>query len=377
MKRIKWAHAAACLGLFLLLATPAKGLEFQAKGVVLMDAASGRILFEQDAQRELPMASTTKIMTALITLEQPNLDEAFEVDSQAIRVEGSSMGLVEGDIVTLRALAAGMLLPSGNDAANAAAVRIAGSNEAFAELMNERAEEMGLTHTSFVTPSGLDAEGHYTSARDLALLAREALQNPDFAAICGRSSMQLEYGNPPYKRWLKNHNRMLQSYEGAIGVKTGFTDDAGRCLVSAAERDGVTLIAVTLGCPNDWRDHTALLDYGFSQVEAVDLQEYLPELTIPVGGGENSAASLEAVGELTVALRPDELSGLQVRTQRDPFVLAPARAGTVVGQVEFLSQGERLCSVQLCLAQEVPAREASPSFTEKIKGFFAGLWGKK
>ena len=146
------------------------------------------------------------------------------------------MGLVEGDQVTLRILAYGMLLPSGNDAANTAAVRIGGTTEAFVEMMNQRAADLGLKNTHFVTPSGLDAEGHHSTARDMAFLARAALKNPDFLAICSSKNAQLEFGNPPFKRWLKNSNKMLQNYEGAIGVKTGFTDEAGRCLVSAAQR---------------------------------------------------------------------------------------------------------------------------------------------
>lgn len=148
------------------------------------------------------------------------------------------MGLKEGDTVTLRTLAHGMLLPSGNDAANAAAVRIAGSKDAFAELMNEKARELGLEDTHYVTPSGLDADGHYSSAYDLAILAAYALENPDFREICCKESAKVEFGNPPYGRWLKNHNKLLNLYPYAIGVKTGYTDDAKRCLVTAAQKDG-------------------------------------------------------------------------------------------------------------------------------------------
>ena len=223
----------------------------KAKAAVLMDAQTGRVLFAQNAGLRLPMASTTKIMTALLTLEQGGLDNYFQVDSDAIRVEGSSMGLQEGDSVSLRALAYGMLLASGNDGANAAAVRISGSIPAFVERMNARAAEIGMADTRFATPSGLDDPGHYSTAYDMALLAREALQNPLFAEICAQSKAVVQYGNPPYNRWLTNHNRLLREYPGTIGVKTGFTKASGRCLVSCAERDGVRLIAVTLGCPDD------------------------------------------------------------------------------------------------------------------------------
>ena len=164
----------------------------EAKGAVLIDAESGRVLFSRNKDERLPMASTTKIMTALIALEQTDADERFTVSGSAIAAEGSSMGLLPGDSVTLRVLAEGMLLASGNDAANAAAVRVAGSVPAFVRLMNERAAELGMKNTSFMTPSGLDGERHCSTAYDMALLGRAALQNPDFAAICGRVSMTAE-----------------------------------------------------------------------------------------------------------------------------------------------------------------------------------------
>ena len=306
-------------------------LDYQtkAKGAVLIDAQTGRVLFAQNANARLPMASTTKIMSALLTLEQDGLDEWFTVDSDAIRVEGSSMGLREGDLVTLRALAYGMLLPSGNDAANVAAVRIAGSKQRFAERMNQRAQELGLEDTSFVTPSGLDDPNHYSSAYDMALLDREALENPLFADICSKSSAAVEFGNPPYRRWLKNHNRLLTLYEGASGVKTGFTDDAGRCLVSCATRNGITLIAVTLNCPDDWNEHSKLYDRYFDQLSLTDPSESLPVVRIPVTGG--TQPELEVAYTLTepVALLPGET--LSIKVTSPAFLYAPINEGQVVG----------------------------------------------
>ena len=198
-----------------------------AKAAVVMEAQTGTLLFAQEAHKKMPMASTTKIMTALLTLEQEGLDETFTVDPVAIQVEGSSMGLQEGDAVTLRALAGGMLTASGNDAAGAAAVRIDGSKEAFVQRMNRRAQELGMLETHFVTPSGLDAEEHYSTAYDMALLGRAALQNPVFAEMAGQKRLALTYGNPPYRRSLLNHNRLLSLYPDAIGIKTGFTKKGG------------------------------------------------------------------------------------------------------------------------------------------------------
>ena len=150
---------------------------------------------------------------------------------------------------------------SGNDAANATAVKLGGSIENFADMMNERAEKIGMTRTCFVTPSGLEGEGHGSSAYDIALLAREALRNPDFAEICSQKKAKVEFGNPPYERWLTNSNKLLDMYQGVKGVKTGFTDEAGRCLVSACEREGISLICVTLNDKNDWQDHIEKCNY--------------------------------------------------------------------------------------------------------------------
>ena len=248
-----------------------------AKGCVLMDAQTGYILFEQNAQEKLPMASTTKIMTTLLTLESGDLDTPFVVDSDAICVEGSSMGLLPGDTVTKRALCVGMLLPSGNDGANAAAVRVGGSIPAFLEMMNARARQIGMTRSCFASPSGLDEEGHGASAYDMALLAREALRNPEFSEICCRQTMTVCYGNPPYARTLTNTNKLLGMDDTVIGVKTGFTDAAGRCLVSACRRQERTLICVTLNDRNDWEEHSALYDYGFAGAA-----EYVPPVPEPV-----------------------------------------------------------------------------------------------
>ncbi|MCC8130929.1 MAG: D-alanyl-D-alanine carboxypeptidase [Oscillospiraceae bacterium] len=246
--------------------------QIAARAAVVVEYETGKVLYEKNADLQLPMASTTKIMTTLLTLESDNIDDWFTVDSEAIKVEGSSMGLSEGEVITKRILAYGMMLPSGNDAANAAAVAVSGSIEGFVRLMNEKAENFGLTNTHFVTPSGLDdyTDEHYSTALDMANLTRLALSNETFREICGTKSICLEFGDGE-SFWLSNSNKLLSSCEGVIGVKTGFTDKAGRCLASACERDGVTLICVTLSDPNDWYDHTNLYDYCFSLAGAVNL----------------------------------------------------------------------------------------------------------
>lgn len=371
--RFRLAAAVISLAATLLpvkVSAAAEGISAQA--YVLIEAGSGQILQAKKEHDPLPIASTTKIMTALLALEQPAVDEYFTVDSTAIRVEGTSMGLREGDQASLHCLAAGMLLSSGNDAANAAAVRIAGSQAAFAEKMNARAAELGMTNSHFVTPSGLHDEAHYSSAADMALLARTALQNKQFAALCSSQRMKLTFGNPPFDRWLKNHNRLLAEYEGCIGVKTGFTKKAGRCLVSAASRNGVTLICVTLNAPNDWRDHTRLLDYGFSTVSAHPLSPDLSGITLAVAGSEKNEVALDCPLTLPSCLTPEQEAELERELILPPFLYAPVAKGEVVGELRLHYRGGLLGSLPLTAAEAAEYAEVPPkqSILDQIGDFF-------
>ena len=325
-----------------------------AKAAVVMEAQSGTPLFAQNAHDRLPMASTTKIMTALLTLEQEGLDEEFIVDPVAIQVEGSSMGLQEGDTVTLRALAGGMLTASGNDAAGAAAVRVAGNAEEFAQLMNQRAQALGMLETHFVTPSGLDAEGHYSTAYDMALLGRAALQNPDFAQMAGSKRLSLTFGNPPYQRSLLNHNRLLSLYPDTIGIKTGFTKTAGRCLVSAAQRDGVTLIVVTLNCGDDWNTHMALYQRYFPMVEQQTLR---PEgdIWMPVVGGTAEKIALLPVEEPSLVTIQGREETVEQKIFAPNFCYAPVREGDIVGKIVYYREGQPVGESPLAAAESVEA----------------------
>lgn len=346
----------------------------EAKAAVVMEAQTGTLLFAQEPHKRLPMASTTKIMTALLTLEQEGLEEEFTVDRSAIRVEGSSMGLQEGDRVSLLALAGGMLTASGNDAAGAAAVRIAGSMEAFAGLMNRRAQELGMLETHFVTPSGLDAEGHFSTAYDMALLGRAALENPRFAEMVGQKRLSLTYGNPPYKRSLLNHNRLLSLYPDAIGIKTGFTKTAGRCLVSAARRDGVTLIVVTLGCGDDWNTHMALYQRYFPMTGIRELEPE-GEILFPVTGGEKGTIPLRQV-EAPVLV---EIAGREGMTTEKIFTgnfgYAPILEGDIIGKIVYYKEGQPVGEALLAAGESVAALppEEPESLWEKIRGRFRGL----
>jgi D-alanyl-D-alanine carboxypeptidase/D-alanyl-D-alanine carboxypeptidase (penicillin-binding protein 5/6) len=342
-----------------------------AVGAVLISADTGEIIYSHNSFQKLPMASTTKIMSALLLLESGNLDEEFVVDSEAIKVEGSSMGLVEGDIVTKYALCCGMLLPSGNDAANAAAVCVAGSVERFAELMNKRAEQIGMTHSYFVTPSGLDAQGHGASAYDMALLAREALKNETFREICSQESIQLQFGNPPYDRWLKNTNKLLSMYNGVYGVKTGFTDDAGRCLVSACERDGKNLICVTLNDKNDWQDHISMYEYGFKQVKLVT-SEIPDNITADVAGGVNDSILLVVNEVPKICTVGNSENGYTYKVKAPPFLYAPFEENQQAGMLEISTDGRKICEIPLFTAESCEMKK-SP---KKEKGFFEKLKNK-
>lgn len=337
------------------VAVMAGDLEVNAEAAVVMDADSGRLLYAQNPDKRLANASTTKIMTALLTLEQPDQDRYFTVDSDAIQVEGTTMGLQPGDSVTLHQLAAGMLLPSGNDAANAAAVEIAGSEEAFVRLMNQRAAELGLQNTQYRNPSGLDAEGHYSSARDLATLAAHALENEDFADIVSKQEIRMAFGNPPYNRSLYTTNKLLERYPYAIGVKTGYTDDAGLCLVTAAEKDGTRLIIVTLNGKDDVNTHMRLYEHFFPLLARVDLSGFTEGLSVPVTGGTRDSVAAVPAAEPEAALLEREYDELTREVELPQFVYAPVQAGQVLGEIRLLSSDKVVWQSALVADSDVPA----------------------
>lgn len=376
-----WRNRAAALGLSLCLVGAlcptawAAGPEVSAQSAVVLTADTGTVLFEKDGHTPRPVASTTKIMTALLALEaaQERGDPLVDITQEMVAVEGSSMGLQAGDSISLTGLAAGMLLASGNDAANAAALYLDASLESFAARMNQRAAVLGMEDTHFVTPSGLDGEdaqglGHLSTAYDMALLARAALEDQAFRQLCSSPSLAVEFAEPVKRVTYTNHNKLLTQYQGCVGVKTGFTKEAGRCLVSAAERDGALLIAVTLNAPNDWQDHTALLDYGFSQVEPYQLAGGDVRLTVPVVGSPEEAVSLRGSngGEVTLPLG----QGAQVeRVVHAPkFLYAPVEAGEQLGEICWYLEGQLLGSAPLTAAGTAPLQEKAPSLWERLFG---------
>lgn len=345
----------------------ASALETSAVSAILIEAETGTVLYEKNADEQRAMASTTKIMTAILTIEAGDLDREFTVDPYAIMVEGTSMGLREGDRVSRRDLLYGILLPSGNDAANAAAFSVGGSIGGFVNMMNEKAKELSLENTHFATPSGLDANGHYTTARDLAMLTRYAMKNDTFREIVSCSSAEVEFGNPPYKRTLYNSNKMLTRYEGAIGVKTGFTDNARRCLVSAANRNGVELIAVTLNAGDDWNDHTRMLDYGFETEKSYPLDIGCDAVVNVAGTGKSVGVYAD---KASVSLTVGQLQKLERKILLPRMVYGEVRKGSELGCIEYLLEGNVVKTVPLLAAESVADEGGGLSFWQKLLRFF-------
>ena len=350
--------------------------DLSAKASVLIEAQTGTVLYAENEHMKLPMASTTKILATLVTLESGELDEEFAVDDRALLTEGSSMNLCYGDIVSKRELCYGMMLPSGNDAANAAALKIGGEYEAFAEIMNRRACEIGMRNSSFVTPSGLHDDNHYSTAYDMALLARAAMKNDEFRKICSTAYIRLSDEKWSNDKYLKNSNKLLSRYDCCIGIKTGFTDEAGRCLVSAAERNGVMLIAVTLNAPDDWNDHIKMMEYGFSVTSMKKIDSSDESFVLSVAGGDTN----EVKGVLAELPEIAEVNGfvpkITTKIILPEFVYAPVLKGDVLGKAEYYLNEELVCSVDIvadesCCAVEKNIEKSLYRFIiEKLKELF-------
>ena len=299
-----------------------------------MDATTGRILYEKDANSRSLIASTTKIMTALIICEQCNVLDRVRIPKEAVGIEGSSMYLKEGEIFTLQDLLYGMMLHSGNDAAVALAIFCAGTVEGFAQLMNDKCRTLGMTESHFENPHGLDSPGHYSTARDLAVLTAYAMENPIFVQTVSTKTVLVG------QRSLRNHNKLLWQIDGADGVKTGYTKAAGRILVSSAVRQGRRLIAVTINDGNDWVDHKTLLEDGFTRYhleQIVQKGQILGELTI--FGGEAQKVQVLAAEDFSYALAQGEKA--EIVLSGPGFVYAPVNCGDNAG-VAYICLGQKV-----------------------------------
>ncbi len=348
-------------------------LSLSAKSAVLLDASSGRVLYESNADQPLPMASTTKIMTALVALEMAETDTVIEIANEAIGVEGSSIYLQKGERLTLLELLYALLLQSANDAAVAIAIGVGGSVPRFAELMNQKAAELGLQNTHFENPNGLDAEGHRTTARELAVITAYALKNPTFAEIASTYKKKIS-GPDGGTRVVVNHNKLLRTYDGCIGVKTGFTKKSGRCLVSAAERESLTLVAVTLSAPDDWRDHSALLDFGFEnycRTVLCDEGGFIEALPV-IGGVQDSLLCVNT--DFTAATLPKDHGEITVKVELPSAVYAPVRAGDILGHITYKCGGEIIGETDIEAAYDVKQIKYKKNFWQKVWDFISGIF---
>ena len=344
-----------CAVLQVLLSTitcQANALSTSATAAILVDAESGRVLYEQNADAKMLIASTTKIMTALVAIREGNPSDMVTVSHQAAYTEGSAMYLKEGEKLTLETLLYGLMLCSGNDAAVAVAEHVGSSVDGFVEMMNDTAKELGMTATSFANPNGLDDEQHYSTARDMAILACAALDNAALMRIASTRSITIG------GRTMTNHNKLLSMAEGCLGLKTGYTRAAGRTLVSCAQRNGQRLVAVTLQDGNDWADHQSMFDYGFSAYpakRAVAMGQTYQYAAVEGG----TVHSVPLVAAVSFSWPCQEGETLESRLELSQPLKAPLAAGTVAGEIVFTLNGAEVGRVDLRCGTSVPAETVS------------------
>ncbi len=341
-----------------------------ADSAILIEAQSGKIIYSKNAAEKRPMASTTKIMTALVALEESDISKTVEISPDAVGIEGSSIYLYPNENLTLEDLVYALMLESANDAAAAIAIEVGGSLDSFADMMNEKANEIGLVNTHFTNPHGLDDQEHYTTAEELAIIAAVAMKNEKFRSVVSTHKKTIPLNGTEGVRLLINHNKMLKNYEDSIGIKTGYTKKSGRCLVSAANRDGVELICVTLNAPDDWRDHKTMLDYGFELYENVVLCE-AGEIVInhPVVGGIENYAVISNKDTVSISL-PRDRKPIERKIELFPFSYAPINTDEPIGRAVFLCGDEIIGETELYANHSVAKKEYKKSLWEGLSSIF-------
>lgn len=362
----KWISLFLIIGTVLTLpfAASASGGAF-----LVLDGVTLDVLEQENGNDRLPMASTTKVMTALVVLETVGLQEKVQIPTEAAGVEGSSLYVKAGEEYTVEQLLYALMLQSANDCAVALAWYAGGENTAnFVQKMNEKAAGMGLKDTHFANPNGLSAEGHYTTARELALIMAEAMKNEDFCTITAAKRYTIG------EKTVVNHNRLLSLYPDCIGGKTGYTMEAGRCLVTVAQRQGAPLICVTLGRRDDWNLHTNAYEKWFAVLSEVTLAEKAGFSTdLPIAGG----GTVRAVnGDEVTAHLFEYDGGASVRVLSSPFIYGNKAAGSVVGTAEFWYHGTKIGESPLVLAETVEVQVKKELFITRIFRFFHRLFLK-
>lgn len=377
---IKYRKAAAVAVVLLLLTAVASASElfsvptesaatvgdFYAEAAILYNKNTAETVFERNADARLPIASTTKIMTAIVAIENSPLDSIVTVSHEAVGVEGSSIYLEVGEKMVLKDMLYALMLESANDSAVAIAVHVAGSVEAFVGLMNDKAQLIGMDNTHFENPHGLSSDNHYSSARDMAKLFSYALDNPDFAAITASKNYRAPLKSEGY-RYFSNHNRLLSMLDGCIGGKTGFTKNAGRCLVSGSVRDNICMICVTLDADDDWNIHKDLTEYGFSLYENRRIAaERQFVFNVPVVGGENDYVSVSNSEPLEVCVKKGS-PPITHTVELFLFYYPPTAQGDEAGRIVFKQAGKYVGEVKLYFDNNVNIKPKK-SFWERIFG---------
>ncbi len=308
-----------------------------AKSMVVIEADSRRVLNDKNKDERLAMASTTKIMTALVTCKNvKDFDEVVAINDNAVGIEGTSMYLKKGEKLTVKELLYGLMLPSGNDAAMALAYYVGGSEERFVEMMNEQAKELNLQNTHFANPHGLDADGHYTSAYDLAIITAEALKNDTFKEIVSTKNIRVTGSKENEPRFLSNKNKLLKTLEGCTGVKTGFTDNAGRCFVCSCTRDGMTLISVVLNCGPMFEESAKLLNACFEKYKMREILEpYAQGENIKVSNGESDFVQTVTKHGFSYPLTDEEFNNIKIVRNQPEIIDAPVVKEQKIGEIEI------------------------------------------
>ena len=358
-----------------LVVSPADPLQkLTARSAIVMDTVTGQILYERDIDARRYPASTTKMMTLIVALEHGKLDDIVTISKNAEGVEGSTLWLVQGDKIPLGELLTGMMMHSGNDATVAVAEHIAGSVPAFVRMMNDKAEELGANSTHFMNPNGLPDEKHYTTAYDLAKIAAYGYSLPHFEEIVGKQEALYDWVKDPAKK-LRNENQMLWLYRGANGVKTGYTDAAGRCLVSAARRDGMQLVAVVLDSYYMWNDSIALLDYGFQNAHPKTLVKKGEVVAkVDVADGSHDELELVAAESLVAVEKTGETAKVERKVEVPREVAAPIKKGDVIGKVVCYYDGKAQGSIYLLAAQDVEYYSFWDNLLKTLRDFWKGLF---
>jgi len=352
-----------------------------AEAAALIDVASGRILYQKNGNKKMRIASLTKTMTAIVAIETANLQDVVTVPPQAVGVEGSSIYLKRGEKLTLEELLYGLMLRSGNDAAVAIAYHVGGSVPGFVHLMNEKAALIGMTHTNFTNPHGLDDSNmHYSTAEDMVKLSAYALKNPVFKKIVSTKVKSISWEGENWDRRLQNKNKLLHLYKGADGVKTGYTKLAKRCLASSATRDGRQLAVITLNAPDDWNDSMRLMDWGFSQFKVTRLVEKGQAVNLSTSApGMGTDFRLVTMNEFSYPLKEGEEGNIRTEGKLVEATLTSDLVGRHVGYLEVFLGQQRIGSIPLTLEGTTPAvmqaKKSSASFWDRVWQIMAGgMW---